>query len=123
MPMLAMLIWGVGAFLLRLPFSAPIAAGFVSIVSILRGARRHALNSAFARKLGRPDRPGQPAGTLEKGAGQRSGRQAATSSVEAVSTARLATAPSVSGGALARLATSGKRTLQTPLAGRPKPSQ
>jgi hypothetical protein len=51
MPMLAMLIWGAGAFLLRLPFSAQIAAGFLSVVSLARGGRREALNSAFARKL------------------------------------------------------------------------
>ena len=51
MPMLAMLIWGVGALLLRLPFSAQIAAGFLSLFSLARGARREALNSAFARKL------------------------------------------------------------------------
>lgn len=51
MPMLAMLIWGAGAVLLRLPFSAQIAAGFLSVVSLARGARREALNSAFARKV------------------------------------------------------------------------
>jgi hypothetical protein len=54
MPVLAILLWGAAAFLLRLPFSAQIVAGFVSIVSILRGARREVLNSAFARRL-RPD--------------------------------------------------------------------
>jgi len=51
MPMLAILIWGAGAFLLRLPFSAQIAAAFLSLFSLARGGRREALNSAFARKL------------------------------------------------------------------------
>ena len=54
MPVLAVLLWGAGALLLRLPFSARIAAGFLSIASIVRGARRQVLNSAFARRL-RPD--------------------------------------------------------------------
>ena len=51
MPVLAILLWGAGAFLLRLPFAAQIVAGFVSIASIVRGARRQALNSAFARRI------------------------------------------------------------------------
>jgi len=54
MPVLAILLWGAGAMLLRLPFSAQIVAGFLWIASILRGARHEALNSAFARRL-RPD--------------------------------------------------------------------
>jgi hypothetical protein len=54
MPVLAILLWGAGAFLLRLPFSAQIVAGFLSIAAIVRGARRQVLNSAFARRL-RPD--------------------------------------------------------------------
>ncbi|MDQ6893583.1 MAG: hypothetical protein M3167_12990 [Acidobacteriota bacterium] len=51
MPVLAILLWGVGALVLRLPFSAQIVAGFLSVASILRGARRQVLNSAFARRL------------------------------------------------------------------------
>jgi len=50
MPVLAILLWGAGKFLLRLPFSAEIAAAFLWILSILRGARREVLNSAFARR-------------------------------------------------------------------------
>src|SRR5512132_493274 len=123
MAMLAMWIWGPGEFLLSLPLSAPIAAGFLSIASIFRGGRRQALNSVFARKVSRPDLADRRAGAEEKEAGYRAGRKAATSSDEAVSAARRATAPSVSGGAFARLVTSGNRTLQTPLAGRPKPTQ
>ena len=57
MPMLAMLIWGAGALLLRLPFSAQIAAAFLSLFSLARGARPEAINSAFARKVRGPSRP------------------------------------------------------------------
>jgi hypothetical protein len=115
MPVLAVLLWGVGAFVLRLPFSAQVVAGCLSIASIVRGARRQVLNSAFARSV--------PPGSITRHPAYRAaGRHAATSRDVAGSAWRAA-ASSGSGGPFPRLGTSGNRMVQTPLAGRSKPIQ